>query len=292
MASLQKLSAGFTIIELVVVMVVAGILSSFAMQFITLPIEAYSDQSKRTRLSQAATLILDKLSYDIRGALPNSIRVGCSGACIEYLNVVTGGRYRANAPGDVLSFNAADNDTSFDVLGPFDNINQLATGNGNTDCLTNTAACVAIYNTGQANSDAWDNDNIATLVTVSASSISFNNSNFSSGLTAFPSASPSQRFFIVDTPMSYICDVASGELRRYQNYNIQPDHSSVDTHTELLAQSNPAEMALLSDQVSTCEFSYNTGASSRNGVVTLSVTLTDGDQTVRLLQQVQVLNIP
>ena len=85
--------AGFTLIELVIVIVISGALSIVVMQFITAPIDVYVDQSRRARLVESAQSVMQRLAYDVRMAVPNSIRVGCGGACIEMMRAVTGGRY-------------------------------------------------------------------------------------------------------------------------------------------------------------------------------------------------------
>ena len=292
---------GFTLVELVVVIIVSGILSVVMMQFISAPIDAYVDQSRRARLVDIAQSVTNSIARDVQQALPNSIRVGCSGECVEFLRVVTGGRYRSGPTGNALSFVPADADSSFDVLGPLSNFSGLSVSASATGCVQGAAACVAVYSTGQAGTDPWNvdhtagvwkPDNLATLTAISAASVSFNNANFSNGVQAFPAASPNQRFYIVDSPVSYLCDTGAGTLRRYEGYNLSHPHTSVDQHAELIALSNPAEHALVAEQVSACSFTYSAGTPSRNGLLTVRVRISEAGEDVDLFQQMHVLNMP
>ncbi len=292
--SRQLLQRGFTLVELVVVIIVTGVLSTVILQFITAPIESYMDVSRRTRLTDIAETAMQRLSYEIRSALPNSIRVGCAGRCMEFLRAPTGGRYRAAPPGDTLSFNPVDADTSFPVLGPLNYTSEVVTGSGANECAANTASCVVVYNTGLAGSNAWSLDNMATLTGIGGSplSVSFNNAGFSSGNMAFPASSPYQRFYLVDTPVKYLCDLGGGTLRRYQGYNVVSAETSVDTHAELLGLPNSAEHALLADQVTDCSFTYVSGTPSRNAVLSISLTVAESGEDITLLQQLNVVNMP
>lgn len=292
---------GFTLVELIIVIVLSGALSVVIMQFITTPIDAYVDQSRRTRLVDAAQNALGRVSREVQQALPNSIRIGCGGSCVEFLRTVTAGRYRSAPPGDPLSFVPTDADTAFDVLGPFSGFSGLVTSTSANACAIGNAACVAIYNTGHAGTDAWNRDhvgggwrpdNLATLSAVSATSLSFVNSYFASGDTAFPANSPDQRFYIVDSPVSFLCDAVAGTLRRYDGYSITHPHTAADQHAELLSLANPAEHALVADQIDACSFSYQAGTPSRNGVLTIRLTLAEAGERMTLVQQVHVANMP
>lgn len=292
---------GFTLVELVVVIILSGILATVVMQFVTAPIDSYMDQSRRARLVDIAQGAVNRIAWDVQRALPNSFRVGCGGSCVEFLQVATGGRYRAAPAGDELSFVSTDADTSFEILGPFSDYSALARSNSPSACVDGTAACIAVYNTGLAGTDAWNRDhvgsgwrpdNLATLSTVSAVSASFNPGYFSSGDQAFPAASPQQRFFIVDTPVTFLCDTASGTLRRYQGYSLTHPHSAADEHAELIGLGNPAEHALLADRIDTCSFSYAPGTPSRNGLLTVRIRVAEAGEGVTLLEQVHVSNMP
>lgn len=296
-----RVQRGFTLVELIIVIVLSGALAMLVMQFITAPVDAYVDQSRRARLVDVARLATAGIAADIHRALPNSIRVGCAGRCVEMLRVATAGRYRAGPPGDTLSFVPTDADTSFDVVGPLNDIGSLTASSSPTACVNGSAACVVVYNTGYAGTDAWNADhmgggwqpdNLATLSGVSASSISFVNSHFSSGQSAFPAASPQQRFYIVDSPVSFHCDAGGETLRRYDGYNITHQQTAVDEHAELIALSNPAEHALVANQVTDCQFIYAAGTPSRNGLLTARITIGEAGEVVTLTQQFRVPNMP
>lgn len=292
---------GFTLVELIIVIALSGILAGIVMQFITTPIDAYVDQSRRGRLVDIAEQAAGQITRDVQRALPNSIRVGCSGACVEFLRVASGGRYRAQAPGDALSFLPTDADSSFDVLGPLHNTTALATSGSADACVQGQAACVAIYNTGTAGTDAWNTDhtgggwrpdNLATLTAVSAASVSFDNSYFAGGPTAFPASSPSQRFFLVDTAVTYLCDATAETLRRYTGYTLTHPHISADEHAELTGLANPAEPALIADQVAGCAFEYTAGTPTRNGLLKITLNVREEGEQIRLFQQIHVSNLP
>jgi MSHA biogenesis protein MshO len=257
---------GFTLIELISVIVIVGILASMTTDIITLPIRSYLDLQRRTTLVDNAESAMRLMQRDIRRALPNSIRIAGGGTVLELLHTIDGGRYRAklasNGSGNILDFTSSDN--SFDVIG---NLSNKPTGS------------IVIYNLGQPSADAYVGDNRAMLSNTSTtSSITL------SASKKFPLQSPQQRFFIVDTPITYRCDLSSGQLLRYDGYNI--------TST----QSNPPSGAngqLQVNQVSACVFSYTSATANRSGMVTLQITLTDSDgESNRLIQQVHVDNAP
>jgi len=135
---------------------------------------------------------------------------------------------------------------------------------------------MVVYNTGQPGADAYAGDNIAAITAITVNTITFN----LDPVDRFPHQSPRQRFFVVDTPVSFICNTGTGEIRRYSGYTIGGSPSGTGN--------------LLVDQVSTCSFSYNPGTNTRSGMVTISITITDASlgQSVTLLQQAHVDNQP
>ncbi|SHJ79018.1 MSHA biogenesis protein MshO [Malonomonas rubra DSM 5091] len=259
---------GFTLIELIVVIVIAGILAAMGGMLIVKPVTGYVDLARRTRLVDQAEMALRRMQRDIRHALPNSIRIDVSGQYLEVLNTVGGGRYRRYPdPGggsDILNFGL--DDTRFDVLG---SLSQPPV----------TGDQLVIYNVAPAgassNAYAATADNRAAI----AAGSDQNSIVLSPGFQ-FAHISPQQRFFIVDQPVSYACE--GGALNRYDGYAI----SAVQPTATL---SNPD---LVTDGVSSCLFSYDPGASQRAGLVTLQLSLSEAGETITLLHQIHVVNVP
>ncbi len=287
---------GFTLIELIMVVVLVASLSSVASIFIVSPVEGFADQSRRAELVDIAETALQRMSREIRDALPNSVRLANNGSrfAIEFLSTITGGRYRllqaTAGPSNRLNFNTSSD--SFDILGglPDYSLVDVTGGSGRANCLNDTVDCLVIYNTGSSVTDfnAYDGDNIAAITAVSYTSMTFDNSDVPAW--SFPAQSPGNRFFVVDGPVSFVCDSSTGELWLYQGYNIM-------TTQPVTNASFGVGGALLADQVSNCgaaTFAYNAGAGVRFGLVVIRVTITATGTTesVSLLQQTHVLNTP
>lgn len=257
---------GFTLIELITVIVITGILATMTTDLITLPVRSYLDLQRRTTLVDNAESALRLMQRDIRRALPNSIRISGGGTVLELLHTSDGGRYRAklasDGSGNILDFTIAD--SSFDVLG---------------DLRSAPQGELVIYNLGQPSADAYSGGNRATVSNTST----VNRIDLSAG-KQFPLQSPQQRFFIVDTPISYRCDLVNGQLLRYSGYSITATQANPPTGATGYLQVN---------QVSACSFSYAPGTATRSGLVTLHITLTDSaGESTRLLRQVHVDNSP
>jgi MSHA biogenesis protein MshO len=274
-------SAGFTLIELILVIVLIGILAAIGGLFIVHPIEGYTDLARRTELVDSADTALRRMQRDIRLALPNSVRV--SGSSLEILETVDGGRYRAQvdssnpaANGNILDFTSAD--SSFQVLGA---LNGAPPAGSSVDVYNFT-------NSGTQGNDysAYANGTEATIGSVTSPTSASPTINLASGVN-FPFSSPYQRFFIVAGPVSYVCDTGSGSthtLKRYSGYT-----PARDTNTSV---SSMGTGVLMANHISGCIFSYAPGTTQRAGLVTLQLTLTDSGETITLLHQVHVENAP
>ena len=76
---------GFTLIELIMVIVIVGILATITTKIITFPVSSYLDLQRRTTLVDTAELALRLMQRDIRRSLPNSVRITGGGTVIELL---------------------------------------------------------------------------------------------------------------------------------------------------------------------------------------------------------------
>jgi MSHA biogenesis protein MshO len=286
----MRAQGGFTLIELVVVVAITALVAGLIGSFVTRPILVYNDVARRTELVSAAGSSLERIAREVRAALPNSVRVGAGGSALELLHVADGARYRAAAGGAHAA--ASDwidlaGDASFNVLGrfrdlPFSYGAPLAAGQR-----------LAVYATGSSVwSDAESGANPG-VITPAATQLTILDDGDEDQLVLsspfrFALASPEQRIYVVDGPLSYLCDVGAGTLTRYSSYpvdDVQPTNPSASPLSS-------GTGALLVDRVSGCRFSYTPGTAQRAALVTLELTLAHQGEQVSLLEQVHVLNVP
>ena len=88
--------------------------------------------------------------------------------------------------------------------------------------------------------------------------------------------------------MSYLCDTGAGTLTRYSGYSI----ASTQPASAAALTAAGATAALVAVNVGACQFSYTAGTAQRNALATLTLQLTSSSESVQLLQEVQLANVP
>jgi MSHA biogenesis protein MshO len=278
---------GFTLIELVITIAVGSVVVAFMALFIVLPMNAYSAQTRRATLVDSADSSLRFIARDLRSALPNSVRVTTSGSvsALELLATVDGARYRDDGPLSnpalELDFTAADG--AFSTTVPFTQL---------TLPWSSTTAYLSIYNVGVPGANAYEMANVitpaGTTISIAAGSAANQNLVTLSPSFKFAYGSPGKRVYLVSGPVSYLCDPTAGTLTRYSGYTIataQPSSSATLT-------SAGATAALVAAGISSCAFTYSSGTAQRNALATLTLGISSSGETVRLLHEVQVANVP
>lgn len=279
---------GFTLIEAVVVIVITAIIGAVVAVFMRTPVEGYADSAARAELTDAADVALRRIARDIRLALPNSVRVtqvNANTVFLEMFPTTYGGRYLAvddPAPGIPLQFGNEDA-KSFQVVGAMPpalfpiipGVHSVVVYN--LDAL-NPASPVNAYNA---------NSNRARVTAVNGNTITLD-------ANPFTIASPSHRFQVVTTPVTYVCQAGAnggGRLNRFWNYGIQ----AVQPATVAQLNNLGATSALVTDNVLACSFTSNTLANQNAALVTLTLGLqVPGGRSgvVTLSHQVHVDNTP
>jgi MSHA biogenesis protein MshO len=275
MRSRQRDNAGFTLVEMIIVIVITGIVAGMVAVFMRAPVQGYVDSARRAELTDVADTALRRISRDVRTAVPNSVRLtNCPAGslCVEFLPTKEGGRYRAIGPGNTLDFGAPDG--SFDIVGPpivFAANDYIVVGStqstGATAYSTAAAGVLRAY-AGAAGAQ--------TTVTIT-------NPN---GLPVLAEL-PSRRFDVVDgaqRAVAYACTQGTdaegdgtGVLTRYWNYgfNVVPSVNS----------------AVLANNVSFCNFAYDVN-NQRLGLLAVQLTLSRAGESVNVYGEIHVNNQP
>ncbi len=252
---------GFTLIELIMVIVVASVLGMGVVSFLGHSVEGYVDTAQRQQMAMAGTSAMEKMSRRLRDALPNSIRVGSSGRCIEFIPILAGSEY--------LSVPIATAASTFDAV----------TG-ARASAVTGRVVVYPI-----STSALYNPSNPGTLTTVDGT-LPAGTGQVTVTLDAahqFVQDSPTRRFFVVNTPMTY-CQVGT-QLFRYQGYGFNSTPAWPPTGgTRTLILDN-----LVANSVT---FDYLPATLVRNAVVNLGLELSVGGENWVLQQQVTLRNVP
>lgn len=264
---------GFTLIELIVSLTISVVIVGFIATFIAVPVQSHLAQVRRSELDAAAEAVTHWMSQDVRGALPNSLRVATVGGrpSVEMIDVAAVTLYRdAGIEGDTLNFAAPDN--QFDILG--------------LPAAAPVPVDVVVDNRGTPGRNAYVLAGVPNVIAPATVNL------LSSTITLTPPflfAGPSthRRAFLV-SPTSgvvrYECDLVARTLRRYDNLPITPPPM-----VALLA-GTPSQ--LIANDVTACTFTARAGNTDHGGLLLIRVTVsrvTNGaTDTLRVMKQLKV----
>jgi len=276
-------SLGFTLLEVVVVIVITGVMGAMMAVFIKAPVQGYVDSSRRAEMTDAADIALRRLARDIRTSVPNSIRVlGCGGVpCVEYLPTRDGGRYRSNTPGNPLSFGVIDG--VFDIVGV---------------PIVFAAGDQIVVGSTQSDGNPPYDDTIIGIRRAYIGPLGVPQATVSMGAIVLPlwAEIAPQRFHVVDGAqgaVTYACVGAgidgngngTGVLNRYAGYGY-----NVPQVPPLALPALPAP-TVLANQLSACAITYNP-VSQRNALLEVTLTIRRANEVVSLYQATHISNLP
>ncbi|WP_077340997.1 PilW family protein [Pseudocolwellia agarivorans] len=206
----NKADKGFTLVELVIVIVLLGILSVGISGFLKLGSQIFVDVKNRSEIVATARFAIERLNRELRTALPNSVRVTLTDQsgnstniqCIEYIPILTTANY-LDIPTE------SENETA----------KTLSVVDFNTGALNGLVDYrVAVY--PASINEVYQNIRIRTLENATIDNTTHvappvNNRwdiNFTNDVS-FPSDSPTGRLYFIGTKVSYC--VQGDELKRF-----------------------------------------------------------------------------
>lgn len=276
---------GFTLVELILVLVITTIIGASVAVFLRPAINAYTDTRVRAGLSDMADTALRRMVRDIRQAVPNSIRAPSSN-CFELVPATTGGRYRMgpDAANTAAYVDPSQPTTSFDVL--------------STLSATPAVGDFVVINNQNGN-DVYAGTNRAAITGVSTPAATSGTMRIamSGGLQVSPGYSGG-RFLVVSSAQQsvfYVCSGADGTLDANGNgkgtlYRIKRNFTA--TYPSACPSTTGGDV--LATRVRTCTFVYtpNQGATQQSGFLWMLLALAANRETAAESQGAHVTNAP
>ncbi|MBY6073249.1 type II secretion system GspH family protein [Marinobacter salsuginis] len=256
---------GFTLVELVIVIVLLAIVATISVRFVSLSTQGALDVSSRQQRSLAGVVISEQISREVREALPTSIRTNVSGTCLEWMPILAASNY--------LDLPRGATPNSFSAV-------PLPGG-------ASASGRVVVYGYGSDVYSLGSPGPISPPATMptGASPVTVT---FDSGAThRFSAQSPERRFYIVGEPVA-VCQVGR-YLYRYRNYGINATPASG------LPSSYPDREVMAATLANnSLDFQVTPPSLQRGAVVSFGFVLEDSDsgETTDISQEVQIRNVP
>lgn len=264
---------GFTLIELVLVIIILGVMAVGISGFITLSTQTYLNASNRDEIIGNARFVIERLNRELRNAVPNSIRILSVGSqkCIQFTPIVASTIYTDIPVKPKLASN------TFSVI-PFNN-------NEGTpyECPVGCKDLVAVYPLNEE--DIYDDASsaIGKIFTIEGvnKTVTPWEINISNAVTV-DEDSPTQRLYITKEQISY-CAFAGFIIRS------TGDISNVDNAIPALKS---AYMAGYLDPNSDNPFRYDSATLERNAVVQIHLMFTNDGENYVFDHEVHIKNVP
>jgi MSHA biogenesis protein MshO len=278
MALTAKQVRGFTLIEMITVIVLLGIIAGILTPFIGKAMQAYVASQARASLVAKGRLAMERLAREVRLAVPNSLSVLAAGTGIEFARSRAGGRYvdRFDDFGSDFSrinyrFRRNANLSNLYVIG-----NGLSFTAGDILVIANTSPALLQAGSSRVALSGISNTTVATDGTANGQILGFAGHQFTV-------ESPGKHFSIVDRTIEV--GLSNGALHWLSRsglgvYDGAQDWSATDPE--------------LVDGVTAVTFTYAPGTPQSTGVLRLDLQLSAGSsgESIRLYQEIHVRNTP
>lgn len=270
-------AAGFTLVELVVTILIAGIMATGVVSYIAASVDGFAAAGNRNKLASAGRTAVDRLTLELHNAVPNSVRVTAAtpagDQCLEFIPFSGASSY-LDAP-----FTGAGDDR-FEAI----NFNPVLPEAPGTDLY----AVVYPVNTA----DLYDGASPGPVAPIDhitdPDEMDGQVSVVLDAAHRFRRRSPVQRFYVAHTPVSFC--VVGEQLFRYQGYGFLPSQPVPGE----LPDSAPRR-ALIGQRIDNSgltAFSVTEATLRRNAIISMAFNVTDQGDIFRLKHEVLMRNVP
>ena len=265
-----KLVRGFSLIELIIVIIILGIMGISFAKITSNSVSGYIDGKDRNQLSQSAQWVNERISREIREALPQSIRTSTNSGfhCVEFMPVTNASSY--------IDLPASGNITNINAVGF-----NLTTSSANFAAImpinpTSIYSGVGVLGDVASISTSGTDPNQAVIALAAP--------------TNFDQRSPQNRFYLLSNPVSFCLNDSNGQIVRYAGYGITA-----------VQQTPPNGGNQIGENFSSTGnvFNYQPGSLSRSGLLQINLrlqnrnrALSGNEESFEIFHEVHIRNVP
>ncbi|MBE3670096.1 MSHA biogenesis protein MshO [Vibrio navarrensis] len=254
---------GFTLIEMVISIILLAVVGLFLGSVIRQGLSIYVDSSAREALIQQGRFVTERLSRELREAVPNSVLV--DNGCIEFLPITNSAIYSSLpsslAPSTTIRLLPIEKSLAADerlVVYPLDG-----------EALRQAVSSAA--QTAQVAADVdFTSPNDRTMVNVTLTQP-----------TSFERQSPARRVYFYRTPVAFCYE--NNRIYRYADYQL--DRTALQ----------PSELGtgvLMAENLSQASFEVAEPELQRNGLIKIELIFADRGEEVRFDHDALIYNTP
>lgn len=271
-------NGGFTLVELVMVIVIVGVLGTSVTMFLGPAVRGYADTRRRAEMTDMADVALRQMAQDIRRAVPNSV-IRHSETCLQLVPSSGGGRYRvaADPAGGSAWLDTTTAVSEFDVLTPM---------TGSELPATDDWIVIGNQNTGDVYAGT-NREQVRAVQTPAAANGIYRHRIELRAPKQFPEGYDEGRFLVVpnnEQTVFYSCvlPAGGGTGKLYRTPAL----------FGATAASCATAGALVATDVESCVFTYEVGATQQSGLVWTQLQLLRDDERITLSRGTHVENAP
>ena len=281
----RKHVQGFTLIELILVLVLLGIVGVGVSNFVRSAMTIYVDVSQRESLLRGASFGLERLTREMSNAVPNSVRINGNAAvhCVEFVPINWSSFYldiplviNTTSTIDVIEMSTIDNLAYTPSADELAVVYPLSPAHVYDPSENRAQPILSCSDDGDGNCATLDDSDKVVQLEVP---------------NDYPFSSPSQRVYLADQAVSYC--VRNQSLYRHLG-NISVNQQIYTSGGDLMAQgvnnvlsNDPATNPQADDPFYTL-----TTRLQRNSYVRVNFLFSREDEQIALIKDVQLPNVP